>query len=141
MLISNLTLFFQKIVAQMPKFGYFGKRRINFLILTKFCLYPILKVLISNLALVLENFKPKCSNLEILGQNYLLFNFSKISYVLYFECADFKSDICFRKFQVQILKFEYFGPKSINFQILTRFCLYAISKVLLSNMTFAFCGS
>ena len=39
----------------MPKFGHFGPKSINFLILTKFCLYPILKVLISNLTLLFEN--------------------------------------------------------------------------------------
>ena len=36
-------------------------------------------------------------------------------YVPYFEGADFKSDIYFRKLRVQILKFEHLGPKNIIF--------------------------
>ena len=38
-----------------------------------------------------------------------------------FGGADFKSDICFQKILIKIPKFEYFGPKSIGFLILTRF--------------------
>ena len=58
-----------------------------------------------------------------------------------FKGADFKSDNFFRKFWAQTTKFEHFGPKSVNFLILTKFCLYAIPKVLVSNLPFAFCGS
>ena len=67
-LIWHLTLFFQKFVAQMPKFGYFGQRSINFVILTKFCMHPTSKVLISNRTLIFENFEPKSPNLGILEQ-------------------------------------------------------------------------
>ena len=49
-------------------------------------------------------------------------------HVLYFECAGFKSDIGFSKFRAQIPQFEHFVQKSINFLILTKFPLYAISK-------------
>ena len=43
----------------MPKFGYFGPKGINFLILIKFGMYPILNVLISSLTLIFKNFEPK----------------------------------------------------------------------------------
>ena len=38
----------------------------------------------------------------------------------YYEGADFKSNICYRKFQTEITKFWRFGPKKINFLILTK---------------------
>ena len=40
----------------------FRDKNINFLILAKFRVYPILNVLISNLTLVFENFEPKSPN-------------------------------------------------------------------------------
>ena len=40
---------------------------------TKFCLYFISKMLISNLTLVLESFEPKYPKLGILGQKLLTF--------------------------------------------------------------------
>ena len=55
-----------KVWAKMPKFGYFEPKSINFLILIFsiisqinliFFIYPISKILISNLKFVLENFK------------------------------------------------------------------------------------
>ena len=52
----------------MFKFGYFESISINFLIITKFCLYPISKVLISNLTFAFENFKPKSPNFSILDR-------------------------------------------------------------------------
>ena len=72
-------------------------------------------------------------------KKYQLYNLNEILPILYFEGADFKSDICFRKFHAQIPKFENFESKSITFLILTKFYLYNISKVLISNLTFAFC--
>ena len=47
----------------------------------------------------------------------------------YYEGADFRSDICFEKFWAQTSKFRLFGPKSINFLILTKFCLYRVSNL------------
>ena len=47
---------FQKFWAEIPKFGHVGPKGINLLILTKFCKYPILKVLILNLTFVFEKF-------------------------------------------------------------------------------------
>ena len=61
-------LLFFTLRTQMPKFWYFGSISINFLILTKFCMYPISNVLTSNLTLVFENFGPKSPNLGIFGQ-------------------------------------------------------------------------
>ena len=52
--------------------------------------------------------------------------------------ADFKFDILSRNFWAQTSKFGRFGPKGINFLILTKFCLHRISKVLISNQTFVF---
>ena len=54
-----------KVWAKMPKFGYFEPKSINFLILifsiisqiNLFFIYPISKILISNLKFVLENFE------------------------------------------------------------------------------------
>ena len=40
---------FWKFLEQIPGYGHFLSKSINFLILTKFCLYPISKALISNL--------------------------------------------------------------------------------------------
>ena len=59
--------------AQIPKFGYFGPRSINFLILPvpEHCLYPSLEMLDSNLTLFFKSFKPKYQNLRILGQKVL----------------------------------------------------------------------
>ena len=90
---------FSKISTQIHKCGYFVSKSINFLILTKFCLYPI-------------------SNSWF--QTWHLF--SKIS-----------------NSNPQIWTF---WPKSIiNFFISTKFYLNAILKVLISNLTCAFCGS
>ena len=50
---------FPKFWAQMPNFGHSGSKSINFLILTKFPLYPVSKVLISNLTFVFQDFEPK----------------------------------------------------------------------------------
>ena len=73
-------------------------------------------------------------------KKYQLSNFMEILPVLDFQGVDFKSDLCFQKFQAQIPKFEHFGPTSINFLILTKFSLYAFLKVLI-ELTLAFCGS
>ena len=64
---------FWKLWAQIPKYGHFGPKSINCLILTKFHMYPISNVLISNLTLVFENFELKSLNLSILGQEVLSF--------------------------------------------------------------------
>ena len=46
--------------------------------------------------------------------------------------------LSFFKFWVQMHKVRHFGPKSINFLISKKFCMYAISKVLNSNVTLVF---
>ena len=61
-------------------------------------------------------------------------NLSQILPVPYFEGADFKSDICISKFWDH----GYLGPKCINFQILTKFRMYPILKVLISILPFVF---
>ena len=82
----------------------------------KFPLYPISKVLISNLTFVFQNVEPKYPILGVLGQKVLTFkSFNEIFPVPYFEGADYKSNICFPKCWAQIPYFGRFGPKSINF--------------------------
>ena len=66
---------FWKFWAPIPKYGHFGSKNINFLILTKFCLYPISKVLISNLAFIFKDFEPNSLNLRTLDQKVLTFQF------------------------------------------------------------------
>ena len=117
----------------MPKFGYFGSKSITFLILlAKFRMCSISNVLTSNLTLVFENFEPKSPFWSKSINCLILTKF----FVCCFAGADFKSDICFQKFLAQIPKFKNFGPKSINLLILTKVCLFATSKVLISNLTF-----
>ena len=57
----------------MSNFEHFEPKRINFLVLTKFRLYPISKVMISNLTFVFQNFEHKSPNLGILSQKVLTF--------------------------------------------------------------------
>lgn len=69
-----LLAFFFQTLNPNAKFGYFGERSIKlFNLLTKFCLYFILKMLIWNLTLFFESFKPKCLYLGILGQKVSCF--------------------------------------------------------------------
>ena len=79
----------------MPKFGHFGPKSINLLILTKFRQYHFSKVLISNLTLVFENFD---ANHQIWVFWVKMYNFLENFPVPYFEGADFKADIHFLKF-------------------------------------------
>ena len=78
-LISNLTFVFESFQSKFPNLGIMGQKVLIFkywqnlayaksLILTKFCLYPVLKVLISSLKIVFEKFLPKFPNLSILDQ-------------------------------------------------------------------------
>ena len=53
---SDFNICLQKYRPKMPKFGYSCPEIINFLILIRVCLYLTFKVLISNLALVSEDF-------------------------------------------------------------------------------------
>ena len=83
-------LSFFKFQAQMPK------QRSN--LLMRFYLYPILKVLISNLSLLFKNFEPKYPNLVFWVKKNQLSSINEISHLPYFECGNFKSVIGFRKF-------------------------------------------
>ena len=88
-----------------------------------------------------SNFEPKCRNLGILGKEVPIFQpFNEILPAPYFENADFKSGIGFQKFWAKIPKYGHYGSKNTNFLTLARFCLYDISEVLVSNLTFASCG-
>ena len=58
--------------------------------------------------------------------------------MLYFVGADFKCDICFPKCSAQVPNFGHFRPKSIVFLLLTKFYLYLISKVMISNLRIVF---
>ena len=67
-------LLFFKFRAQMPKFGYLGPKKFQLSnLLTKFCLKPILQVLILNLTLVLENFESKFRKFGHFGPNSINF--------------------------------------------------------------------
>ena len=68
------------------------------------------------------------------AKRYQFSNLNQILLVPYFENADFKSDICFRKFQDQILKFGLFGPKSIILKKI--FYIYPYSTVVISIIPF-----
>ena len=57
----------------MPNFRRFVTESINFLILTKFRMYPLSKVTISNLTFVFQNFEHKCPIIGILGQKVSTF--------------------------------------------------------------------
>ena len=70
-------------------------------------------------------------------RKYELFNINEILPASYFEGADFKSDIRFRKFRAQIPKFGGFGPKSIKFlNLIKLFYFYLNSTVVISIITF-----
>ena len=73
---------------------------------------------------------PNSQILAFQFKNYQLSNLNEILPLPYSKGADFKSNICFRKVQGQIPKFEHFGPKRIHFLILMKFC-----QVLNANMT------
>ena len=64
---------FSNFEPKCPKFGILGQKIIYFLILIKFCQYPLLKLPTSNLKFIFENFEPKYSNLGVLGQKVLSF--------------------------------------------------------------------
>ena len=126
----------------MPKFGCFGPRSINFLIFQRNFTCIRFRIYWFQFWHWFSNVLSQ--NLQIWAfcvKKYQLSNLNEILHVLDFEGADFKSDICFRKFRAQIPNFEHFGTKSINFLILTKFSLCTISKVLISNLTFALCSS
>ena len=74
----NCNIDFQKFWVKIPKIGHFGPKSINFLILTKFCMYSISTVLISNMLFALKDFELKSPNLGILGQEALTLILTKI---------------------------------------------------------------
>ena len=83
-------------------------------------------------------FRAQILKFGILGQKVLTFNLNKISHVPYFKGAESKFDIDFWKIWTEIPNFGHFSPESINFLILTKFCLYSILRVWVSNLTFFF---
>ena len=118
-IIFNQLLLFS-LRVQVSKFGRFGSKSINFLILTKFCVYSISKILISNLTFVFERFQPKFPNLGIMGQKVLIFK--------YWQNLAYAKSLILTKFCLYpILKvlisslkivFEKFLPKFPNLSIL-----------------------
>ena len=117
-LILNLNFFFFKFWAQIPKFGHFVQKSINFLILTFthnvafthfwMCWFQVWhwfsKILSPN---------PQIQAYS--SKKHQLFNLNEIFPVPYFEDADFKSDICFQNSRAQIPKFKHFGLKSTTY--------------------------
>ena len=67
-------------------------------------------------------------------QTFQNFKIGEISHLL----LAFKFDIGFQKFWSQMPKSGYFGPKSINVLILTKFRMCTTLNVLISSLTFVF---
>ena len=97
-----------KLRVQMPKFGLSGPKSFNFLILAKFRMYSILNVLILKFIICLWKFWAQMPNVW-----------------LFLKALSPNA-------------FGHFGPKSISSLILTKFRMYHISKVLISNLTLVF---
>ena len=83
-----MTFAFEKFEPKHPNLGTLSQK-----VLTKFCLSPVLKELISNQTFVFKTFKPKSTNFGVSGQkknNFLiltklrlpLFNGSDFNYTL-----------------------------------------------------------
>ena len=72
------------------------------------------------------------------AKKYQLSNLHEFLHLLYFEGTDFKFVICLWKFWAQRAIFWHFGPKSISFLILTKFCMHPFSNVLISNLALIF---
>lgn len=85
-------------------------------------------------AFIFQIFSPYAQIWVSWAKRYQFSNLNQILLVRYFENTDFKSDICFRKFQDQILKFGRFGPKSIILK--KTFYIYPYSTVVISIITF-----
>ena len=100
----------------MPTFGYFGQKMSNFNLVTKFCLYFILRVLISYLILFFENFEPKLPNMGILGQKVSIFTFTKFCLYL------------ISKVLISNLTFAFCGPQQPS------------TKLTRTNSMFPFCN-
>ena len=90
------------------------------------------------LALDFQILSPNAQIWVFWAKKFWLSHLNEILHVPYFECAYFKFVICLWKFRAQMPKFEHFGPKGINFLILTKFCVYPILNVMLSNLSFVF---
>ena len=116
----------------MPSLGCFGPKSMNFLILMKFCMYPISKVLILNPSFAFENFESK---LQRVLTNFLFL--TKFHMYPIFEGVAFKSGIGFQIFRAQIAQFGHFRPKSSNF-LSNLSVSYPSSKLLFSNLTLIF---
>ena len=94
-MVSNLTLVFKNFKPKYPNWAY------------------------TNLTLGLKIFEPHSPNMQIWAfwvKNYQLSNFNEILSVSYIEGADFKSHICFRKFELK-------SPDCIYSSILNRMCV------------------
>ena len=116
---------FRNVLAEIPKFGHFGPKGINSLILAKFCLYSISKVLISNLTFASKMLSPKPQIWAFLDKMHQLSNLNEILPVSYFEGANFKFDIRFLWFlvaqypgyndQFNFLRFATYLEKAFSF--------------------------
>ena len=88
MLIANLIFVFKNFEQKCPNLGILGQKSINFLILTKFWLYRISKVLILNLKFTFENFKPISKFGRFGPKSINLLILIKLFYI-YFDGGDF----------------------------------------------------
>ena len=109
-----------KLTAQMPKFGCFGPRSINFLFfLGNFACSLFWMYWFQVRHWFLKIFRANPRTWTFWVKKYQLFNLNKTLPVPDFESADFKSDLL----TFWISKFKHFWAESINFFILTKFPL------------------
>ena len=103
----------------MPKYP-----KINFLISTKFHIFQMCWL---NLALFFESFQPKSVNMGFWVQ---ISNLNQILPVRYFECADFRLEICFLWFLATgyTNQFNDFVLKRIWKTFFFAFCFGKVSK-------------
>ena len=109
-------LFFSKLRAKMPKFGYFGWISVNFLIITIICQQMVISK----------------------GINFLIL--TNFPCILFWRSL-FEIWFVFQNFEPKFQNLRILYPKNINWLIVTKFGLHTILEGLISNLTFPFCVS
>ena len=99
-----------------------------------FCLYPISRVLISNLALFVEHFDPKCANGPKSFSSLIL---TKIRIHPILNVVISNLTLVFENFESKSPNLE-FWVKKYQLSNLNEICLHPIKKALISNLTLVF---
>ena len=119
-----------------PKFAFF-------LFWTTFCISANSCMLISNITMVFQIYRPKYPNKAFLVPFFVVVVIVLVV-LLYFwyldklEGADFKYDISFFKFQFKNTQKQPFSSKFKNFHLRTKFYILINSRVLISNIAIIF---